>query len=917
MAAEVTRAEIEQLIRKYATQFGVPLDLAMALAGSESSFNPQARGPVIPKTGRRALGLFQIYSEDVKKKYNITNPLDAEQNVRGGLNFFGDLLNDYKGNVPLALSAFNAGKGRMDDYGGGVPPFPKTIEYIRKITKEIAPPGTTGIYHPFYKTGGVPPVETLSPPPEGLQMPPQSTPTPATPTPANGGPAWTKMLQNLIAPILRIPETIRDSPALQGLQIIDPDAQEALTAAGVTERLRSSPTQGGVPLDLAISSNEAFEPSLGYRPRSERPRPQIGQGGKTQILYPDQETYDALVEGWEHPVSGETGSRSFQSFVNDYPDFPLPPGAIRIQYDGDDPTAEEMAAIFAQAYPKELTGSTNWPIGAGLAVGGLASLTGVGAGPAIGLTAAAGAGAELAAQYSRNQPIPDAAGVPRFSIVSAPMESILGILTPEKYDHLAQYQGAPQNIEDAIWASGLRGLEEAIPEGVSRGVGSFIKNTLGKWWTSAAVGGEPAVGGTRAGQSSLFVKYGPKTKIFHRIGGTEGLGEGLTAKQRRSIDPVRAVQEIPGRLGGVGMRGVAPSQRGLNHVLKVQEETRQLSDKILADAGPLNISATAVYETLEKSLGGKAGLGELIVGGKGLSKSLQEQITLLKNIVANEEWGHFKSFLPGGVTGGDAIPLTAANTIKREADEQAAKAWTKLASAGAKELPDNAAVAQKLSRAIREQMLLAMQNAGQGQLAQRWLNQNVRTMATHAAEIAIREGMKKPMLGGVAKGFAYSAPVGIGSGFVTGPETFAGLAAMAPFSFKPLQSAFGRAATSFATPVTSATLRGGRVAAQAAELGDNAPRPGGEMTPEKLATLIQELQQQALLTGGNPNQVIRNMLEGPTSNLVASRQPVGETPFAAQQRAYAEMLRRQAEEQNKAMTRPLTGGQFQGSGIFR
>ena len=74
MAAEVTRAEIEQLIRKYATQFGVPLDLAMALAGSESSFNPQARGPVIPKTGRRALGLFQIYSEDVKKKYNITNP---------------------------------------------------------------------------------------------------------------------------------------------------------------------------------------------------------------------------------------------------------------------------------------------------------------------------------------------------------------------------------------------------------------------------------------------------------------------------------------------------------------------------------------------------------------------------------------------------------------------------------------------------------------------------------------------------------------------------------------------------------------------------------------------------------------------------------------------------------------------------
>ena len=57
------------------------------------------------------------------------NPRD---NIEGGVRHLGYLLDRYSGNVSLALAAYNAGEGAVDSYGG-IPPYPETQQYVRRI----------------------------------------------------------------------------------------------------------------------------------------------------------------------------------------------------------------------------------------------------------------------------------------------------------------------------------------------------------------------------------------------------------------------------------------------------------------------------------------------------------------------------------------------------------------------------------------------------------------------------------------------------------------------------------------------------------------------------------------------------------------------------------------------------------------
>lgn len=84
-------------------------ELVMSVMQPESSGNAAA---VSPKGAR---GLMQLMP-DTAKRFGVTDIHDPEQNITGGVKYLDFLLRRYNGDVGLAVAAYNAGEGRVDDY---------------------------------------------------------------------------------------------------------------------------------------------------------------------------------------------------------------------------------------------------------------------------------------------------------------------------------------------------------------------------------------------------------------------------------------------------------------------------------------------------------------------------------------------------------------------------------------------------------------------------------------------------------------------------------------------------------------------------------------------------------------------------------------------------------------------------------
>ena len=77
------------------------------------------------------MGLGQLMP-GTAREMGVVNPWDPQQNLSGSSWYLRAQLVTFGGNLPLALAAYKAGAGNVRA-AGGVPNFPETTAYVKKI----------------------------------------------------------------------------------------------------------------------------------------------------------------------------------------------------------------------------------------------------------------------------------------------------------------------------------------------------------------------------------------------------------------------------------------------------------------------------------------------------------------------------------------------------------------------------------------------------------------------------------------------------------------------------------------------------------------------------------------------------------------------------------------------------------------
>jgi soluble lytic murein transglycosylase-like protein len=128
-AAVATSADsLGRLIAGAALRHRIDPDFVASVVRAESGNNPAA---VSPKGAR---GLMQLMPQTAAG-LGVPDPFDPAANLEGGTKYLRQLLDQYAGDAAKALSAYNAGPRRVDQYAG-VPPFPETHAYVARIIED-------------------------------------------------------------------------------------------------------------------------------------------------------------------------------------------------------------------------------------------------------------------------------------------------------------------------------------------------------------------------------------------------------------------------------------------------------------------------------------------------------------------------------------------------------------------------------------------------------------------------------------------------------------------------------------------------------------------------------------------------------------------------------------------------------------
>jgi soluble lytic murein transglycosylase-like protein len=132
--------DIDPIVEDSARRHGVRPQLIRAVIQKESSGRPCAESP------KGAQGLMQIMPATASD-YGIADAFEPKQNIDAGTRYLKALLDRFKGDLSLALGAYNAGPAAVER-DGGVPKNAETQSYVSEILKLLSAPAPQRLEDP-------------------------------------------------------------------------------------------------------------------------------------------------------------------------------------------------------------------------------------------------------------------------------------------------------------------------------------------------------------------------------------------------------------------------------------------------------------------------------------------------------------------------------------------------------------------------------------------------------------------------------------------------------------------------------------------------------------------------------------------------------------------------------------------------
>jgi Zn-finger nucleic acid-binding protein len=120
-------SKIDSLIKHNGAKYGVDPYLIFCVMEQESHFNTRALSP------KGAQGLMQLMP-GTSARFGVRRPSDPAQNIAGGTRYLKQLMGQFGGRIDLVLASYNAGEGAVMKFGGKVPPYRETRDYVKRIS---------------------------------------------------------------------------------------------------------------------------------------------------------------------------------------------------------------------------------------------------------------------------------------------------------------------------------------------------------------------------------------------------------------------------------------------------------------------------------------------------------------------------------------------------------------------------------------------------------------------------------------------------------------------------------------------------------------------------------------------------------------------------------------------------------------